>query len=405
MSGTPLKKTADAVVIGGGCNGTATALFLAKRGMKNVVLLEKNYLTSGATEDSIGNLRPYSSIETTARICQKGIEVFKNFDDVIGGHCGHVQDGRIWAVSPQRVKILEKAVADHQGWGIKVKMISPEDVKEMLPQAEVDGIGAAAFFEEAGNCDTVATTNSYAARARELGVSIYEETEATGISLSGGRVKSVATSRGEISTPVVVNAAGLWSDRVGKMAGLKIPMSVHREQNVLLKRPYDFYGIFPCFHDGVGELGYRCKRPDLEELILVFITYVIVPPDIVDPDNYNDAADKEFIGKTLVEAYKRMPILKRASLRGGATGLYDMTPDESPVFGAVPEVTGYYCNCGWSGRGFMSSPVMGDLMAELVTTGKTSIDVSLYRLSRFEEGKLLESGFYPEEEWEENQPA
>jgi sarcosine oxidase subunit beta len=397
MVDAPLKKTADVVIIGGGCNGTSTALHLAKRGVKNVVLVEKNYLTSGATEDSIGNLRPYTSSETMAKILQKSIEIFRNFDQIIGGDPKHIQNGRIWVVSEKRRSLLKNTVAKHQKWGIKAKPVSLEELKELMPQATVEGIAAAAYFEEAGNCDTVSTTYAYADRARERGVNIYEETEVTNIKVSGGKVRSVVTNKGEISTPVVVNAAGFFSDRVGRMVGLEIPISPTRQQNIFLRRPYDFIGIFPQFHDGIKEVAYRPFRPDLERLIQVYKT-IITPPEIVNPDKYKDEVDDEFRDMVLQEAYRRMPVLKRASYRGGATGIYDETPDEGPILGPVPEVEGFYLHCGWSGLGFQTSPAMGDLMAELITTGRTSlVDLSIFRLSRFKEGKLLESDWYVEE--------
>ena len=398
MTDISLNKTAEVVVIGGGCNGTSTALHLAKRGIKNVVLVEKNYLTSGATEDSIANLRPYCANETMARILQKSIETFQNFDQVIGGDAKHIQNGRIWAVAQERKEILETTVANLKNWGIKARLVSLDEVSKLLPQVNTEVIGAAAYFEEAGNCDPVATTNAYVTRARDLGVSIYEETEVRHIKVSGGKVQSVVTNQGEISTPVVINVAGLWSDRIGRMVGIEIPISVQRQQSIFLRRPYDFMSIFPCYHDGITELGYRPGRPDLEELIQVYKT-LMAPPEIVDPDKYNDDVYEEFVSKTLEETYRCMPILRRASYRGGATGCYDMTPDHSPVFGEAPEVEGFYCHCGWSGLGFQASQVMGDLMAELITTGKTTfVDTSIYRLSRFKEGKLLESDWYVPEE-------
>lgn len=398
MVTTPLKKTADAVVIGGGCNGISTALHLAQRGVKNVVLVEKKYLTAGATEDSIGNLRPYTSSQTMAKILQRSIEIFQNFNQVMGGDAKHIQNGRIWVVSEKRKEMLEDTVVKHKQWGIKAKLISPADIEELLPQANVEDIGAAAYFEEAGNCDPVATTYAYAARARDLGVAIYEETEVTEIKVSAGKIQSVVTNQGEISTPVVVNVVGYWSDRIGRMVGLEIPISVQRQQNIMLKRPYDFIGIFPQYHNGITETAYRPGRPELERLIQVYKT-LMKPPEVVNPDNYRDDADDEFRDMVLAEAYRCMPVLKRASYRGGATGCYDETPDDGPILGAVPEVEGFYCHCGWSGLGFQTSPVVGDLMAELITTGKTTlVDLSMFRLSRFKEGKLLESDWYVEEE-------
>ena len=390
MTSVSFKKTADVVVIGGGCNGTSTALHLAKRGVKNVVLVEKNSLASGATEDSIGNARADGAIKESAVVRIKSLEIFENFNQEIGGNAGYMRTGRIWAVTEENKKMIEAFVSSHQQWGSKIRLISLEEIKELLPQVNLEGVGAAAYIE-AGNCDPVATTLAYATRARELGVTIYEETEVTDIRVSGGRIQSVVTNQGEISTPVVVNVAGLWSDRIGRMVGVEIPIIIERQQNIILKRPYDFPGIFPIFHDASTERGYKPNRPWDKQLIQVYKT-IMVPPEIVDPDNYNDDADTEFVTKALEHAYHRFPVLSRASIRGGLTGCYDMTPDDSPILGAVPEVEGFYCNCGWSGQGFQTSAVIGDLIAELITTGRTTlIDTSIYRLSRFKEGKAIES--------------
>jgi sarcosine oxidase subunit beta len=389
----PFKKTADVVIIGGGCNGTSTALHLAKRGVKNVVLLEKNYLASGATEDSMGNFRPYSTNEETVKLLQKGLETFKNFNQEIGGDVGFIQYGRLWAVPEERKATLATEVDNLQKWGVKIRMISPKEINELLPEANIKEFGAAAYFEEGANCDTVITTNIYAAKARELGVNIYEETEVNDIIVKGGKVQSVGTNQGEISTPVVVNAAGPWCDRIGHMVGIEIPISVQRQQSTVFRLPYDFPDIFPAFHDAITEWVYKPARPFGKHLIQIYPS-IIFPPEVVDPDHYNDDVDPEVVTKAIEHAHQHFEILKRASYRGGATGLYDNTPDDFPVFGAIPEVEGFYCHCGWSGRGFQTSVVMGDLMAELITTGRTTfIDISLYRLSRFKEGKLLKTAW------------
>jgi sarcosine oxidase subunit beta len=214
-----MTETADAVVIGGGCTGTSVALRLAQRGLKKVILLEKNYLASGPTGKSIGNVVGYSPIEATQKMIQRSLDIFKNFEDEIGGDAGLVSTTRL-RLSPEKDK---QALATDAEWqkkmGVNLRLLSPEDIQEVMPQLNLENVAAAIHYLDACYLNPVATTGSFAMRAKALGADIREETEVTGIKVSGGRVQSVVTDQGEISTPAVVNAAGVWSPKIGRIRG------------------------------------------------------------------------------------------------------------------------------------------------------------------------------------------
>ncbi len=264
-------------------------------------------------------------------------------------------------------------------------------------EINVEDIAIAVLYEDAAVCNPMATVNAFAMRARQLGVSIYEDTEVTDIKVSGGKIQSVVTSEGEISTPIVVNAAGLWSARIGHMAGVDIPITVIAQEVTFFLPPWDFPPAFPQFHDTTYEL---VTGPDHRSgLINLYDRYQVAEWKVVDADTYNHDAELETATMNMKLVIPRFPAMARASYRGGPTGAYDMTPDSAPVFGPVPEVEGFYLDCGWSGDGFMTSPVTGELMAELITTGRTTfVDLSKFHLGRFAEGKLLTGPWYSPDE-------
>lgn len=384
-----MAETADVVVIGGGCMGTSIAMRLAQRGVRKVVLLEKKYLASGPTGKSMGNVRPFSPIEETMKILLRSLEIFKNFGDYVGGDPGLVPTSRVRIVAEKDKGALEADAVWEKKMGANLRVISPSELSELIPQLDVEGIGAAVHYLDACYLNPVATTGAYAVRARDLGVDIREETEVTAIKTAGGKIQSVTTSNGEISTPAVVNAAGVWAPVIGRMVGIEIPITVKREQICSFLRPWDFRGVFPIIHSLMNEHLYRSEGNDI---LLAVDTYEFMRPEalVKDPDHYDEEADEAIVKVFLREIPPLLPPMKRASYRGGYAGVYDVPPDESPILGKIPEVEGFYLCCGWSGVGFGQSPAVGELMAELITENKTTlVDWSVFRLSRFREGKPL----------------
>ena len=181
-----LPTAAEVVIIGGGVMGASTAYHLAKLGVKKVVLLEKGYLAGGPTGKSLANVRPYHAVEETVRIIKKANDIYLNFDEVVGGDIDFRKLGRVWAEPDAKRPVIEGAVSLSQKVGIKAEFISIEDLTEMMPGLNTDGLGVAAHFPEAGYSNPGAVTLAYANRARELGALVFEETEVTGIESGAG---------------------------------------------------------------------------------------------------------------------------------------------------------------------------------------------------------------------------
>ena len=220
-----------------------------------------------------------------------------------------------------------------------------------------------------------------------MGVCILEETEVTGIDVSEGRVRSVTASRGVVSAPIVLNAAGIWAPQIGRMVGIDIPIKATRGQGVVFRLPWDLPSFTPIFHDGRSHYVFRCEPGNLISLIK---TQEKVDAETLDPDTMPEDASEETLANALERGPETFPALKMASFRGGYSCAYDVTPDDSPIIEEVEEVGGFYNLVGWSGLGMTMAPAAGELMAELITTGKTTlVDVSIYSSRRFKENRPL----------------
>ena len=371
--------------------GASTAYYLAKRGVKNIVLLEKKYLASGPTGKSVANIRPYHGVEETVKIIQRTNQVYLNFSEEVGGNAEFRNIGRVWAEPESKRKLLEDAVALSRRGGIKAEYLSIKDLEEMLPGVVTEGLAVAVLFPEAGHSNPGLVTASFAARAREMGAEILQETEVTGIEVSRGRVRSVTSSRGTVSAPIVLNATGIWSPQIGQMVGIDIPIKPTRGQGVVFRLPWDLPSFTPIFHDGRSHYVFRCDPGDLVNLIN---TLEKVDGEILDPDTMPEDASEETRANAFERGPETFPALKMASYRGGYSCAYDVTPDDSPIIEEAEEVGGFYNLVGWSGLGMEQAPAAGELMAELITTGKTTlVDVSIYSSRRFKENRPLASAW------------
>jgi sarcosine oxidase subunit beta len=384
-----MPETADVVVIGGGCTGTSVAMRLAQRGVKKVVLVEKNYLASGPTGKSIANIVGYTSVEPMMKVIQRSVQIVKHFKEDIGGDPGMVPTTRLRLAPEKNRKELEADAKWQKKLGVNLHMLSREDVKELMPQLNTEDIGAAVQYLDACYLNPVATTDAYANRARDLGAEIREETEVTGIKVSGGKIRSVVTSKGEISTRAVVVATGPWSPRIGRMVGIELPIEPKRVESCFFLRPWDFRGVIPTVHNMAKGHMFRGEG---EDIMIAFDIEAFLSPErlVKDPDKFSEDIGEPIVKMWLAEIPQLFPSLKRTSYRGGHASLYDCSPDESPILGKVPEVEGLYLCCGWSGIGFQQSMATGEVLAELITEDKTSlIDWTIFSLNRFKEGRLI----------------
>jgi sarcosine oxidase, subunit beta len=391
MSTTP-PPTADVVIIGGGLEGTAAAWALARRGVRNVVVAERSTVGAGGTGKSSGVVRCHYGVSSLAKMASKALAVFENAEEILGTDVGFHQTGYVVGVGEANVGALRASLEDQRKVGVDTQEIDHATVADMWPVANLDDFAAFAWEPRGGYGDAYQTAQAFAAAARRDGVRILQGTRVTEILTAGeagDRVTGVRLADGAtISAPTVIVAAGPWSVALLEARGIDVPITVHREQVVLVD-PGTRLGPVPVFSDLVS-LQY--VRPEASGEIL-FGNSDLATLHPADPDSYVNRADADFLEVAVDKMAHRFPGLTLASIASSYAGCYDVTPDFNPVISRTP-VAGLIVAVGFSGHGFKISPSVGQLIADLVIEGTSSdpdIPESDFRLSRFAEGDLLRS--------------
>ena len=381
-----MKNTAEAVIIGGGVIGCSILYYLAERGLTDSLLLEKDVLASGSTSKSQAILRMHYSNEVTARFAWESLEVFKSFEELTGMPSGYTRTGYFLFVGNEDRPAMEENIAMQKRLGIKTDAVSIEDVREIAPMLSVTGDEAIAYEPESGYADPYSVTTGFANRAREMGATVRDGMTVTNVEVTGGKVTAVITPDGRIDTPVAVVAAGPWSRPLLAKMGVDVPLETVRHQVVTLRRPQDRVPEHPIIGDVVNDLS---ARPDIGNLTLIGVG----EDEEADPDTYNQGVDMPMVEKAFANLTKRIPEMSHALFRGGWSGLFTTTPDWHPILDRIEGIDGLYCAVGFSGHGFKESPMIGRSMAELITGGEPSIDISMLDMKRFAEGRELKSRY------------
>lgn len=385
-----MAKTADVVVVGGGVLGASTAYFLAHKGVKRVVVLERYLPASGSTGKTAGLVRMHYSNEVVARMALWSRDLFIHWTDRIGGPPVFHKTGWLFLCPPEHVQYFQANIAMLKRIGVDSEVISPEEVKKRVPSLNVEGVAIAEYEAKSGWAEGHGTVSGFLAAARRLGAETVMTSPVTNIRLDKGRVRAVETAREVYETPVVVNAAGPWATQVSKMVGVDLPLELSREEEVIFQLPPDSGRGLCAVSDAASRIYFR---PDTPAHLLVGVGHPKANQP-ADPDHYRETADAEFIEYVSGRIAHRLPLSREALLIRGYAGLYTITPDWNYLLGAVPEVPGYYLATGGSGHGFKIGPAAGLMLAEQIADGKaTSFDIDLFRLSRFREGALFKSTY------------
>jgi sarcosine oxidase subunit beta len=379
--GEHMIRTAGVVIIGGGVMGASTAYQLARRGVQPVIVLERDQLASAATSLSAGGIRYQFSSEANIRIMLESIPVFERFTEEFDAEIDFRQDGYLFLATTARTWAdFQANVALQRRMGVPARLMLPDDIHELAPYLYLDDVIGGTFCPKDGYADPYSVAMGFARKARELGALISEKTEVAGISVNGGRVTGVETPKGRIATPVVVNVAGAWSSQVGRMVDVDLLVRPYRRQ-IFVTHPFDALPQrIPMVIDFEPSFYFRREGPG----ILMGMT------DKDEPSSFNTDVDWDFLTKVVDKAIYRAPLLEKAGFMRGWGGLYTITPDDNPIIGKdVGGVEGFYCAVGFSGHGFMQSPAVGRILADLITTGDASLDLSEFRLERFARGERV----------------
>jgi sarcosine oxidase subunit beta len=225
-----MKRSAEVVIIGGGCMGASVAHHLARRGVTDVVLVERDALLgTGSTGRNAGGVRHQFSNEANIRLSIESIGVLERFADEVGHVIDFHQDGYLFLLStPESVETFRRNAALQRSLGVDVQWLGAEEAARLAPGLKAEGVVGATFCQQDGIADPNGVTMGFAKAAQSAGVTIERDTEVTGIRVEAGRVTAVETARGTIETRTVVNAAGPYARQIGRMAGVDVPVDPYR---------------------------------------------------------------------------------------------------------------------------------------------------------------------------------
>jgi sarcosine oxidase subunit beta len=377
MSGLPA--TAPVVIIGAGCIGASIAYELGRRGVKDVVVVEKEpFAGAGSTSKAAGGIRAQFSTPLNVRISMMSIARFKTFGEEMDtepvffpvGYLFLLGDAESWSTF-QRQADMQRSL------GLPVQTLTPEGARAIVPELNVEDLLGATFCLEDGLGNPHEVTQSYVAQARRLGALFHYGDPAQGLVMEGHRVTGVRTAGGVVSTPMVVNATGPHAAEVAAWAGVDLPVKAVR-RHCFTTEPLPMAredlpmivdmksGVYMHRESGGMLLGYA--NPE-------------------EPEGFNLSVNWDLLERIVEPAMHRVPPLEAAEVSNGWAGLYETTPDHNSVLGPPRGVEGLMLANGFSGHGFMHAPAVGQLITEWILDGKPSLDLSPLRLERFSEQK------------------
>ncbi len=378
-----MKNSAQVVIIGGGISGCSIAYHLADEGVKDIVVIERHYLTSGATGRCGAGVRQQWGTKMNCMLAKKSVDFFENATEILryDGDIEFKQEGYlIIASDAEETARFEKNVALQNSLDIPAKALDRQGALDIVSHLNPEEVHSATFCPTDGHLNPFTMTDAYYKAAKRLGVEFYTYTTVLDILTENGEVKGVVTDKGNIETANVINAAGGYSKDIGALAGIDIPI-YSRNHEILVTEPVEkmqgpmvisFSKNIYCQQTPHG--GFIMGRGDKN-----------APKGLDIGSNWGflDAMSKTL--KRLLPPLAELRVIRQWG------GLYNMSPDSQPIIGGTKDLKGFYMACGFSGHGFMLAPMTGLLLAELMTGKTPTMPLEALSLERFDDAESFES--------------
>jgi len=379
-------QTAAVVIIGGGIVGSSIAWHLTAAGCRNVLLVEReSHQGKGSTGKSMGGVRAQFATPVNIQMSLYSIPFYASFEERLGLPSEYRAQGYLFVATKQsHIDYLRTNQQLQKSLGLtQVSMLTREEIVEIVPQLRSDDVLGGSFCPTDGFVDPYSVMVGFTTRACEQGATLWRSTEVTGILLDNGRISSVETTRGPVSTRVVVNATGPWAAQTAALAGVKLAVEPLRRMLVPTE-PFDGVShAIPMVVDMTNGFHFRPES----------LGFLLAWNDPEETPGYKTDFEPSFIEKVLVRAADRVPCFENLAVnpKRAWAGLYEMSPDHHAIIGPIDEVPGFFCANGFSGHGVMHAPATGKIISDLVLHGTSHVvaDVAVLSPQRFEKGALL----------------
>ena len=376
-----MKNNYDTVIIGGGITGCSIAFELAKRGRKDALVIERGFLTSGATGRCGAGIRQQWGSALNATLASESMKIFENLEEYTGysGNCGVNQGGYLLvAYTGKEWEQFHKNLEVQHSVGINSYAVDMDGAREIVPHINTEGMFGATFCAEDGHADPFHCTFAYAKGAQRMGVDIETYTTVTGFGVQGEQIRTVKTNKGDIQANVVLNCAGGHAAKLAALVNDDPPVFPERHQILVTE------AVAPIMKPMVLSFS---RRFYVQQTPHGCVLMGMGDPD--EPVGFNIRSTWQYMECNAYFVTKALPALRNLRVARQWAGLYDMTPDSHHIISEAKSAKGFITIAGFSGYGFMIAPRVAILVANYLTGIDDSVDIKRFSADRFSSGELL----------------
>jgi len=375
-----MKKGYEVVIIGGGIMGCAAAFELAKRGVVDILIIEKGCLSSGATGRCGAGIRQQWGAELNARLAMESTHIFEHLEEYTGysGDCGLYQGGYLLvAYTEKEWAQFQKNLEVQHRLGIDSRAVDLQEAQEIVPHLNTNGMYGATYCGKDGHANPFHCTLAYALGAQKMGAEIAAYTTATSLRASGGRITGVETDQGFVEAGIVLNCTNTKAPELAALVGEDIPVYAERHQ-ALVTEPVA--PLMDCMVMSFQRSFYVQQTPHG--------SFVMGIGPQEEP-SHNSHSTWQYLEKNCAVICETLPVLRQLRVVRQWAGQYDLSPDRNPIIDEAKNARGFYSLCGFSGHGFMVAPRVAILLANHLTGREDSLDIRRFSAERYKTGKLL----------------
>ncbi|MBS0394163.1 MAG: FAD-dependent oxidoreductase [Proteobacteria bacterium] len=379
-----LPSRARVVIIGGGVSGCSIAYHLTKLGWRDVLLLERRQLTSGTTWHAAGLLTTLRDTETQTKLAKYTQDLYRRLEAETGQATGIIDCGSIQlAMTKDKAHEMRRGFNMAKSFGVEAHEISPREVQALWPLADVSDLAAAFHFPNDARVNPTDVTQALAKGARQGGARLLENVAVTGIRTRDGRVTGVETTEGAVEAEIVVNCAGMWARRVGRLAGVNVPLQAAEHYYLISEPVAGVHPKLPILRDP-GRSAYI--REEAGKIMVGLFEKEAAPwglDGIPEDFCFGDIPpDWDRMAPYIERAMRRVPILLDTGVKLLFCGPESFTPDHNYLMGEAPNLKNFFVAAGFNSLGILSGGGVGHVMAQWIVDGHPPMDVWSVNIAR-----------------------